>query len=133
MFRYIRSMHSTSKLTCSDRTSATVRGSVMTGSGRTGRKATYRQQAVIPGHSVPPHRSGQSHFHSAQHADMARRAGVKPRWGVFRGSWDGVSQPDPDRRDVDGALVHELPLVITGRDGTELLELAEVPLKEQAR
>jgi hypothetical protein len=42
-------MHSTSKLTCPDRTSATVRGSVMTGSGRTGRKATYRQQAVHTG------------------------------------------------------------------------------------
>src|SRR6266446_5602800 len=42
-------MHSTSKLTCSARTSATVRGSVMTGSGRTGRKATYRQQAVHTG------------------------------------------------------------------------------------
>src|SRR5271165_1416835 len=42
-------MHSTSKLTCSDRTSATVRGSVMTGSGRTGRKATYRQQAAHTG------------------------------------------------------------------------------------
>src|SRR5215472_15319338 len=42
-------MHSTSKLTCSDRTSATVRGSVMTGSGRTGRKATYRQQAAQTG------------------------------------------------------------------------------------
>jgi len=38
---------------------------------------------------------------------LARRAGQ----GVFRGSWDRTSQPDPDRRDVDSALVDELALV----------------------
>ncbi len=35
-FRYIRSMHSTSNTTCSARTSATVRGNIITGSGRAG-------------------------------------------------------------------------------------------------
>jgi len=47
---------------------------------------------------------------------------------VSRGSWDGISQPDPDRRDVDGALVHELALVVPGGDGAELLELGEAAL-----
>ena len=34
-------------------------------------------------------------------------------------------EPDPDRGDVDGALVDLFALVITGSDGAEPLELAE--------
>src|SRR5271165_6948458 len=47
-------MHSTSKTTCSDRTSATVRGSVMTSSGRTTRPqaASYRHRRSITGQCV---------------------------------------------------------------------------------
>jgi hypothetical protein len=52
---------------------------------------------------------------------------------LFPGSWNGVPEPDPDRGDVDGALVDLFALVITGGDGTELLELAEAAFKEQAR
>jgi len=26
-------------------------------------------------------------------------------WGVSRGTWNGVAEPDPDRGDIDGALV----------------------------
>ncbi|MGB6225182.1 MAG: hypothetical protein WBF76_07445, partial [Pseudonocardiaceae bacterium] len=51
---------SISNTTWPDSTSAAVRGNVITGSGRTGRKATYRQRRFIPGHSVSPHRSGRS-------------------------------------------------------------------------
>jgi hypothetical protein len=47
---------------------------------------------------------------------------------VSRGSWNGIYQPDPDRRELDGALVHELALVVPGRDGAELLELGEAAL-----
>jgi hypothetical protein len=47
---------------------------------------------------------------------------------VSRGSWDGISQPAPDRCDVDGALVHVLAFVVSGRDGAELLELRETAL-----
>ena|SRR5215472_8965477 len=36
-----------------------------------------------------------------------------------------VLEPDADRRQVDGALVHELALVITCRDRTEWFELAK--------
>jgi hypothetical protein len=53
--------------------------------------------------------------------------------GVSRRSSDRISQPDPDRGDVDGALVHELALVLARRDGAELLELAEAALDGVAR
>src|SRR5580704_3409407 len=43
-------------------------------------------------------------------------------------SWDGISEPDPDRGDVDGGLVHEVALVVAGRDGAELLELGTAAL-----
>ena len=61
-----------------------VRGSVMTGSGRTGRKATYRQQAAHTGaqRATAPLRPEPFHPIRAEPADMARRAGVKPGWGV---------------------------------------------------
>jgi hypothetical protein len=39
-----------------------------------------------------------------------------------------VSQPDPDPGDVDRALVYEVTLAGGGRDGTELVELAEAAL-----
>ena len=39
---------------------------------------------------------------------------------LFLGSWKGVPEPDPDRADVDGALVDLFALVVTGGDGAEL-------------
>src|SRR5664279_1615930 len=45
-FKYMRSMHSTSKTTCSARTSATVRATVMTGSG-SGSGGHHCHMAVI--------------------------------------------------------------------------------------
>ena len=39
-----------------------------------------------------------------------------------------MTEPDPDRGNVDGALVHELALVIAGGDGPELLELGVAAL-----
>ena len=54
-------------------------GSVITGSGRTGRKATHRQRRFIPGHSVTAPIRPEPHYTS-------RRAGAKPHWSVSRGS-----------------------------------------------
>ena len=51
---------------------------------------------------------------------------------MSRGSWNGISQPDPDRRQIDGALVDELAFVIAGRDSAELPELAEAALDSVA-
>lgn len=48
------------------------------------------------------------------------------RWAA--GQVTGVPEPDPDGRDVDGALVHVVALVVAGGDGAELLELAEAAL-----
>jgi len=39
-----------------------------------------------------------------------------------------VAEPDPDRRGVGGALVDLLALVVSGGDGTELLELGKAAL-----
>jgi hypothetical protein len=38
---------------------------------------------------------------------------------------DGVSEPDPDRGDIDGSAPDEVAFVIPGGDGTVLAELAE--------
>src|SRR5665811_1545926 len=43
-----------------------------------------------------------------------------------------VSQPDPDRGDVDGAAVDELPFVVSGRDGSGLAELVDGALDDVA-
>jgi hypothetical protein len=50
---------------------------------------------------------------------------TRPTLGVNRGSCNRVSEPDPDRGDVDRALVHEVAFVVAGRHGAELLELVE--------
>jgi hypothetical protein len=44
---------------------------------------------------------------------------------VSPGSGDGVAEPDPDRGDVDGALVDTFSLVVSGGDGAEGFELVE--------
>src|SRR5215472_15176063 len=59
----------------------------MTGSGRTGRKATHRQQAVYTGaqRATAPLRP-EPLSTQGQPPHMARWAGAKPRWGVSRRS-----------------------------------------------
>src|SRR5664280_2474703 len=80
--RYIRSMHSTSKVTWSESTSATVRGNVIIGSGRTGAsRPTNRYTRFIHrdwhvGHGVDPDSTGAPT--ATQPADMPRRDGAKP-------------------------------------------------------
>src|ERR1700683_2283789 len=39
-----------------------------------------------------------------------------------------VAEPDPDRGDMNGGLVHELALVVAGGDGAELPELGKAAL-----
>jgi hypothetical protein len=45
-----------------------------------------------------------------------------PGWGVSYRSWNGVSEPAPDRGDVDGSAPDEVAFVIPGGDGAELAE-----------
>src|SRR5437667_6275797 len=112
-------MHSTSKVTWPDSTSAAERGSVITGSGRAqaARPPTASGRSIT-GHSVSPSRTGRGPFTQPQPPDMARWAGAKPRWSVSRGSWDGISLPDPDGSKVNGVLVDEFSFVIAGGHGT---------------
>jgi len=44
---------------------------------------------------------------------------------VSRGSWDGVSSPDPDRGNIDGSAEHVVTFVVTGGEGAVPLEFVD--------
>src|SRR5207342_741331 len=96
-------MHSTSKATWPDSTSAAERGSVISGSGRAqaARPPTASGRSIT-GHSVSPSRTGRGPFTQPQPADMARWAGAKPRWGVSCRSWGVSGRSWPSRAAVRG-------------------------------
>src|SRR6266567_4692992 len=89
-------MHSTSNATCSDRTSAAERGSVIAGSGRAqAARAKPPPQAVHNGTQRVTAMHRPEPFRSPQPPDMARWAGAKPRWAVTAISGGRRGKPPP--------------------------------------
>src|SRR6266480_4302595 len=119
-------MHSTSKVTWPDSTSAAERGSVITGSGRAqaARPPTASGRSIT-GHSVSPSRTGRGPFTQPQPANMARWAGAKPRWDVSLYSWPGEDDGggEEDRTEVGTGI-----LVVAGGDAAPLFRPAEPAL-----
>src|SRR5712691_10385634 len=84
-------MHSTSNATCSDRTSAAERGSVIAGSGRAqAARPNHRHRRSITGHSVSPPCTGRSPFAHLSPRTWLAGLGRSPA-GTYR------ADPAPDR------------------------------------
>src|SRR5260370_34339853 len=89
-------MHSSSKTTWPDRTSAAERGSVIDGSGRTGpsRPATATS-GHIPVHMLSPQRSGRSPFRPPQLRACLDGPGRSPVSFTFAGARPDQLHPRP--------------------------------------